>query len=214
MSAYNECYLLDAKKHLATCFDYAINDCKMNQDDFLFMFLNSNYSKLFETGDPGVISGRSGIELARDIISERNKNFVFVEREYKLSKTKVYWALYYLAEYQWKIGRSFKDIFYRITLKDIIDMYHPYHEMDVSKFIEDLDNIILTKNVNAKLKTIRTQNGLSQSELAKLSGVNLRSIQMYEQKQNDIDKAQAKTLYSLASVLHCNIEDLLENVTY
>lgn len=46
---------------------------------------------------------------------------------------------------------------------------------------------------------------------ADLSGVKLRSIQMYEQKSNDIDKAQARTLYKISRVLGCNIEDILEN---
>ena len=50
-----------------------------------------------------------------------------------------------------------------------------------------------------------------QSELAKESGVPLRSIQMYEQRNNNIDKAQAQTVYKLSRVLGCNIEDLLEN---
>jgi DNA-binding Xre family transcriptional regulator len=34
---------------------------------------------------------------------------------------------------------------------------------------------------------------------------------MYEQKANDIDKAQAKTLYKISRVLGCTIEDLLED---
>lgn len=62
-----------------------------------------------------------------------------------------------------------------------------------------------------KLKTIRENRGLSQSELSMQSGVNLRSIQMYEQKVNDIDKAQGHTLYKLSRVLGCNVEDLLKN---
>jgi hypothetical protein len=36
---------------------------------------------------------------------------------------------------------------------------------------------------------------------------------MYEQRGNDIDKAQAKILYKLSRVLGCSIEDLLENPT-
>ena len=52
--------------------------------------------------------------------------------------------------------------------------------------------------------------GLSQSELSKRAEVELRSIQMYEQRRNDINKAQAETLFKLARVLGCNIEDLLE----
>ena len=42
------------------------------------------------------------------------------------------------------------------------------------------------------------------------SGVSLRSIQMYEQRQNNIDKAQAHTLYKLSVALGYDIEDLLE----
>jgi len=62
-----------------------------------------------------------------------------------------------------------------------------------------------------KLKRIRESRGISQSELSEMSGVKLRSIQMYEQKVNDIDKAQAQTLYKISRVLGCNIEDILEN---
>ena len=214
MSSYDKCYLEDAKKNLAVCFDYAINDCKFNPNTFVFMFINSKYVKLFETGDPRIISGTSGIELARLIIDDYISEFAYLERKSNFNKSKEYWALFYLAEYQWKTGRSFKDIFYRISLSEIIEMYYPYHEADISKFINDLDKRIINKNVESKLKTIRQARGLSQSQLAKLANVKLRSIQMYEQKNNDIDKAQANTLYALANALNCNIEDLLENVTY
>lgn len=214
MTAYNELYLSDAKNNLAVCFDYAINDCKINPDTFTFMFINSKYSKLFETGDPGIISGTSGVELAMLIINDTVSNVAFLENKITPNKTKEFWALYYLAEYQWKTGRPFKDIFYRISLSEIIDMYNPYHEMDVSKFIVDLNKRINKKNIESKLKTIRHAQGLSQSQLAKLSNVKLRSIQMYEQKQNNIDRAQGDTLFALARALKCNIEDLLENVTY
>ena len=63
---------------------------------------------------------------------------------------------------------------------------------------------------DTNLKRIRTAYGCSQSELARLSGVTLRSIQMYEQRRKDINKASADTLYSIAKVLGCSIEDLLE----
>ncbi|MBP1587091.1 MAG: helix-turn-helix transcriptional regulator [Clostridia bacterium] len=60
------------------------------------------------------------------------------------------------------------------------------------------------------LKRIRTAYGCTQSELARLSGATLRSIQMYEQRQKDINKASANTLYGIAKVLGCAIEDLIE----
>lgn len=60
--------------------------------------------------------------------------------------------------------------------------------------------------------TVRTLAGLSQSELAKLADVPLRTIQQYEQRQKDINKAQATTLLHFSRVLNCKMEDLLEKV--
>ena len=59
------------------------------------------------------------------------------------------------------------------------------------------------------LKRIRTGKQISRIELSEKSGVNLRMIQYYEQGFKDINKAQAITLYYIAQVLECEIEDLL-----
>ena len=50
------------------------------------------------------------------------------------------------------------------------------------------------------IKELREARKLTQAELAERSGVSLRSIQMYEQKVNDIDKAQGHTLYKISRV--------------
>lgn len=62
----------------------------------------------------------------------------------------------------------------------------------------------------SNLKDRREASGLSQSELAFISGVSVRMIQYYEQGRNDINKAQAITLYAIARAMKCKIEDLLE----
>lgn len=59
------------------------------------------------------------------------------------------------------------------------------------------------------LKSLRVNAGLSQSELAKKSGVNLRTIQGYESGNRDLYKAAGETLLRLARSLGCSIEDLL-----
>ena len=82
--------------------------------------------------------------------------------------------------------------------------------MDLSNFVEAMETRYNAVILDTKLKKIREARGLSQQELSDLSGVKIRSIQLYEQKVNDIDKAQAQTLYKLARVLGCNMEDLLE----
>lgn len=68
----------------------------------------------------------------------------------------------------------------------------------------------LTTPHETKLKRIRTTKGYSQKHLAELSGVNLRSIQMYEQRRKNINKSQSESLHRLAKVLGCTMEELLE----
>ncbi|MDD4295630.1 MAG: helix-turn-helix transcriptional regulator [Ruminiclostridium sp.] len=53
-------------------------------------------------------------------------------------------------------------------------------------------------------------NGYSQRALAEKVGVNLRTLQQYEIRAKDINKAARATLLSLAKVLGCRVEDLLE----
>lgn len=63
---------------------------------------------------------------------------------------------------------------------------------------------------DTNLKLLRKRVGLSQRELADLSGISVRTIQQYEQCQKNINKAQAEYLVLLAQVLCCEITDLME----
>lgn len=60
-----------------------------------------------------------------------------------------------------------------------------------------------------KLKQMREARGLSQSQLAKKSGVNIRLIQYYEQNYRDINKGQAATVLKLADALECDVRDII-----
>ncbi len=62
-------------------------------------------------------------------------------------------------------------------------------------------------NPDTQLKTRRINNRLSQSELASSSGVALRQIQLFEQRQRNINNAAAITLFRLSKALHCSIEE-------
>ena len=209
--AYNESYLYDAKENLAECFDYALLTCQLDADLFTRLWLQSGYAEKFERGNPAIIAGMSGIELAQRVILYAFPTWEFPSKRLYDGRSAFYWAGWALAEYQWTTRKRFKDIFSRVPLSEIIDMYPLYHEIELQHFIEGMNQRYDTVILESKLKTIRKNRGVSQADLAKLSGVKLRSIQMYEQKVNDIDKAQAQTLYKLSRVLGCTIEDLLEN---
>lgn len=208
--AYSESYLSDAKDRLSQFFDYLINDCGMKADWVASIFLSSGYAEQFERGNPAILAGMSGIELARVVVEATYKKKKLPEPRYSEGLSPEYWAGWALAEYQWYSGKRFRDIFEHVKLSEIIPMYSVYHEMDVSKFIETMDERCSTELPECRLKKLRESRGLSQAELAKISGVSLRSIQMYEQRVNDIDKAQAQTIYKLSRVIGCSMEDLLE----
>lgn len=57
---------------------------------------------------------------------------------------------------------------------------------------------------------MREARGISQSELARLSGVSVRMIQKYEQEDRNINKAQIETIYKLATSLACKMEEIIE----
>ena len=208
--AYDKIYLSDAKKLMAHMFDFAMFSNNIDPDLFAKLFTESKYAKMIERGNPSVLSGKSGVEVGIDILETYLPDSSINPVSFKLEKSAYYWAGWSLAHYQWYTAKRFSDIFKRIKLSEILDMYFIYHEMDITNFIDDLnkkyDSVILPTN----LKVIRENNGLSQSELSKKSGINIRSLQMFEQRVNDIDKCQCQTLYKLALALDCNIEDLLE----
>lgn len=171
--AYNELYLNDAIRNLSNAFDYAINVCKLDPDLFAKLFIYSNISTQFECGNPSVISGMSGEELVIDILNDVYKNKSFPTPTFSKNRTPEYWAGWALAQYQWYSAKRFKDIFSHIPLSEIISMYPKYHEMDISRFIEEIDKRYNEFIYDTKLHKIREARRISQSELAKLSGVNL-----------------------------------------
>ncbi len=208
--AYNELYLNDAIKCLANAFDYGINDCGFTPDWFASLFVRSGMAEQFERGNPAIISGKSGEELVRDILQKFYPNEEIPKSIYRAGRTPEYWAGWALAQYQWTTAKRFEDIFNIVRLSEIINMYSVYHEMDITNFIEAIEKRLEEDNAETKLKKIRESRGFSQAELAKESGVKLRSIQLYEQRVQSIDNASAKTVYKLARALGCYVEDLLE----
>ena len=208
--AYSESYLYDAKQNLAECFDYAISNCRFNADIFSRLFVQSGYADKFERGNPAIVSGISGIELAQEIIMYAYMNYKFPKKIFSEERSEVYWAGWALAEYQWATCRRFKDIFSRIPLSEIVTMYSVYHEMDIMKFVEAINEKWDQYYTETNLKRLRKIAGLSQRELADLSGVALRQIQLFEQKKRNINHTRAIDVLKIGKVLGCKSEDLLE----
>ena len=128
----------------------------------------------------------------------------------RYDRTPDFWVGWVLAHYQMVTGCSYRSIFATATYDEIRSMYWPLHEAPESKFVAIFDEMRTERAKATNLRTLREAAGLSQSQLAKASGVGVRSIQLYEQRQKDINKAQGIALYRLSRALRCTMEQLLE----
>ena len=209
--AYHRVYLADAEVCLANAFDYAVYDCEVTGDAFADAFMRSGMAQQFERGNPCVVSGMSGIELACAALSSCGLVDAEPEPTYARGLSSEYWAGQMLARYQWERNCRFADVFARVSFERIEGLYHPLHEADICIVVEQLDQLLTeSQPAQTNLARIRSAYGLSQSGLARASGVGLKSIQAYEQRVNDLNKASGQTLQRLADVLCCPIESLLE----
>lgn len=62
---------------------------------------------------------------------------------------------------------------------------------------------------NENLKRIRLAAGLSQSQLAAETGINIRMIQYYEQGVKDLNSAKLTTLLKLCNALKCSLSEIV-----
>ena len=211
-NAYSELYLDDAMNNLGDMVAFAVCDLGFDPDEFFGWFISSGIASQFEIGNPKYIAGMSGFELAEAVLAKVNVSYDKREPSYDEFKGREFWAGWILAYYQWETGKRFKDIVKDgLTLSTVFSMYI-LHEADESKFVEVANEIIARNKENrkSKLSEIRKARGFTQQQLSEASGVTLRMIQLYEQRQNDISKAQVTVVISLAKALGCEVEDLIE----
>lgn len=208
--AYREIYLSNARSALGDAFDYAINTCGISGKDFVKLFITSSVSKRMENGEPSFLAGKSGIEIAAEVVSETMGKKLDIAPEEHFRRSEEYWIGWVVAYYQWYSSRRYSDIFKVLTYEDLQKMYYTLHEADITKFVEIADERIKEFFADTNLKRIRMSYGCTQAELAERSGVSLRSIQTYEQRNKDINKASVETVYRISKVLGCTMEDLIE----
>ena len=210
-NAYNELYLDDAMQNLGDMLDYAICDLGFDADEFFGWFIASGIASRFEKGNPKYVAGMSGYELADAVLKATNIEYDKIEPSYPVLKSREFWAGWVLAYYQWETNQRFEDMVKNgLTLSTVLSMYI-LHEADESKFVTCANEIIERNKStrNSRLQEIRKARGFTQQQLSDASGVSLRMIQLYEQKQNDIGKAQVNNVISLAKALGCDVEDII-----
>lgn len=206
MFTYEESYVGGVQQAMGSMLDYAVNVRGADICLYYGRFLQSRFPSLLERGCPGIFIGRSGIEMAIELLGEppapAARQALYPGREY--------WTGWALAYYQWRSGRSLPDIERLVPIAQVEELYHPYHEMDISSFCLRMDELCSEAQPLTKLQLLRMQAQLSQRQLAELTGVPVRTLQQYEQRQKSINRARAEYVVSLARALCCEPGDLLE----
>lgn len=207
--AYDEMYLDDAMECLGSALEYATLSCNMGGQEFLDLFVASGVADEFGRGNVKFISGMSGIELARHILTKCGMEVSERTDVLHIDYPPEYWVGWILAYYQWYTGKTFSAICKQLKFSVLMDLYGVLHEADPSKAVEVFNQIMLQKE-ETNLAYYRKVRGLSQAQLAKASGVSIRSIQLFEQRKSNINNAQYNHLNAIVNVLGCEVEDLME----
>ena len=210
MNAYGEHYIERAQTTLGCMLHYAVYDLHMELSRFYRMFINSGIASYFGSGDPKYTVGMSGIELAGSVVHAVTGKYPDVEPVFVDQKTPEYWAGWAVAYYEWCSDIPFDRIEDSVPITEIIEMYNPYHETDITRFVDEIDSRIAARKAESRLSRLRAYVNLSQKALAAKSGVSVRMIEQYEQGRKAINHASSATLYQLAKALNCRMEDLME----
>ena len=208
--AYDRIYLESARASLARMLEFAVHDLDYDISTFFELFITSGIASSFANGDPSTVVGKSGVELAYDVLERCGVDSVRIETRVTGERSPEYWVGWALAYYQWLTARSFRYINDLVPIAEVLGMYTPYHEMDIRQFADKMDQLVHNTKSQKNLKAIRMAAGLSQRDLSVASSVPVRTIQQYEQGQKDINKARAEYLVMLSRALKCSPEDLLE----
>ena len=239
--AYDEILRDRACDCLGRMLDYAVRSLHMDADSVMGLFIASGRAALFSRGDVRLTAGMSGIELAYDVLEKSGLRYERIPPRHTAGLSNEYWCGYAFAHAQWHTLLPFEEITELHPPGELISAYSAERTAllgslpaDISEearaqelrrfgeaFAATFAESLLSSggsgrggegSCDTRLKKLRIKNGLSQSGLAEASGVPLRTLQQYEQRQKDINKAHFEYIIMLSSALSCDPSDLLERV--
>ena len=129
-------------RNLAVMLDCGVRKYGYTIEEFYDKFLASDVSRQFAKGNPRYLVGLSGAELA-DTVVEASGGTILEANDGTYTVGPEYWAGWVLAYYQWLTCRSFAYMRRKgLGIKEVVGMYNPLHEADLSKFADAADGII------------------------------------------------------------------------
>ena len=104
--AYREIYLSKAQSAMGDAFDYAVNGCDIPGSDFIKLFVSSSICRRMENAEPQFLVGKSGIEIAIDVIFETTGRQPEEKLKYSSVRSPEYWIGWAVCYYQWYSTRN------------------------------------------------------------------------------------------------------------
>lgn len=139
---YDETYLSSAQRSLARMLDFAVYELHWEIGPFFDLFLSTGLAEEFGAGDPHILAGMSGVELAYLVLEEAGIPEERGEIRFPMNRSEAYWTGWALAWYQWRSGLPFADIVQAVPMETIRDMYHPFHKMDLRQFEDRMNELM------------------------------------------------------------------------
>lgn len=210
MNAYSDTYLEDVMDNLGSMLDGAVR-LGIPAGEFTEMFLRSEVCAGIEAGHPRYLAGLSGPEMLYLILSKEMKDGPETAGIPQSVSSPEYWAFWALAYLQWETGEPFRFLLRNgLDVDTLLSFYPTMHEAGLSVWTEvALHRIEAFQRENAPaLKRLRRSAGLTQEDLARRSGVTLRMVRAYEQRTQDLSRAEYRTILRIAHALHCSPADL------
>ena len=210
---YNQIYSDDISSKIGYMLSY-IHACNIDIELFYDTFICSPLAYNIENKNIKAIIGCSGSDFTYQVI-----NYMHLKKHPKILKKmaikiinydEYYWFGYMISKYLQLRDYSFVELNTYLPIKKGILIYDEFKDKTFDDFTIYMDELISTNNKDTNLKKLRNANGLSQSELSAKANVTIRSIQMYEQRHNDINKAQYSNLVKLAEALNTNVKEICE----
>lgn len=221
---------------MAHMLDFAVHDLRQDASAFFDLFAVSELADRYGRGDIRLITGTSGVELAYRVLETSGIIPDRVSYRYTSGRSREYWTGYAVGRYQMERSVSFSDIIKAVPVKEMIALCDGYRDSEIRLITESLswkDTLTIPEHMNeahyndfssrlstaitaahasqdTRLKTLRLRSGYSQSGLAAASGIPVRTIQQYEQRQKDISKAAFESIIKLAAAIGCEPSELIE----
>lgn len=199
-------------KNLGEAFDYAVNACGFTMESFMAMFITCGLADDFGLGVPSVTTGISGTELVVKVMEKSGLKKNLPPALDRTDLGKEYWCGRIYALYQWKKSLSFKTILEYIPPATLLSFYPEMTEKGDSELLAELDKIMTEAKTDVRIQVQRKLAGHTQKSLAESSGVNLRTLQQYELRSKNINKASGTALLKMAQAMGCSIESIMEPV--